>query len=156
YRGTSASFVPGPSNLVAALSQTAYTDNAGAPYYYRLTAVDVHGNESPSTLLLPTGTLAVDGAAPATLALAPPAPNPARGSTVLAFSLPHEATARLALFDVHGRRVRTLVDGMTPPGEHVASWDLRDDAGREVGAGLYLARFEAEGHVLTRRVMALR
>ncbi|HEY6866620.1 MAG TPA: T9SS type A sorting domain-containing protein [Candidatus Eisenbacteria bacterium] len=156
YRGTSASFVPGPSNLVAALNQTSYTDQAGAPYYYRLTAVDVHGNESPSTLLLPTGTLAVDGTAPPTLALAPPAPNPARGSTLLAFTLPHEMVAHLALFDVNGRRVRTLVEGMTPAGEHVSSWDLRDDAGREVGAGLYLARFEAEGHVLTRRVMALR
>jgi len=45
YRGTTAGFVPGPSNLVAALGQTSYVDNAGSPYYYKLSAVDTHGNQ---------------------------------------------------------------------------------------------------------------
>jgi hypothetical protein len=156
YRGTTSGFVPGPSNQVASPVDTAYADAAGAPYYYRLTAVDIHGNESASTLLLPQGALAVEGALPAQLAFAAPAPNPARGSTVLRFSLPRDASVRLALYDVSGRRVRTLVQGAQAAGEHAAPWDLRDDEGRAVGAGLYFARLEAEGRTFTQRVMTLR
>lgn len=155
YRGSSASFQPGPTNLLSALTTTAFNDPAGMPFYYRITAIDVHGNESPSALLLPSGTLGVDGSQwrPA---LAPPVPNPARGSTTLAYAVPREEVVRLALYDVDGRLVRMLFDGVEPAGEHVVTWDLRDQAGRAVGAGLYLARFEAAGRVITRRVMAIR
>jgi hypothetical protein len=156
YRGTSSTFVPGPANLVGAPTDTAYVDAAAAPYYYKLTAIDVHGNESPATLVLPSGALAVDGALPSQLAFAAPAPNPARGATMLRFSLPRDASVRLALYDVSGRRVRMLAQGAQPAGEHTAPWDLRDDAGRAVGAGLYFARFEAEGRTFTQRVMTLR
>jgi hypothetical protein len=156
YRGTSSTFVPGPANLVGAPVDTAYIDAAAAPYYYKLTAIDVHGNESPATLLLPSGALAVEGALPSQLAFAAPAPNPARGMTTLRFALPRDASVRLALYDVSGRRVRMLVQGAQPAGEHTTPWDLRDDAGRTVGAGLYFARFEAEGRTFTQRVMTLR
>jgi hypothetical protein len=157
YRGTSASFVPGPSNHVASPVDTAFSDAAGSPYYYRLTAVDIHGNESASTLLLPTGALLDAGSgAPTALAFAPPAPNPARGSTVLRFALPREAVVRLAIYDLSGRRVRTLAEGAQPAGERAVSWDVRDDAGRPLGAGLYFARFEAEGRAFTQRIVAVR
>ena len=157
YRGTNASFVPGPSNHVASPVDTSYGDAAGSPYYYRLTAVDIHGNESASTLLLPNGALLDAGpGAPMVLAFAPPAPNPARGSTVLRFALPRDAVVRLALYDLGGRRVRTLAEGTQSAGEHAVAWDVRDDAGRALGAGLYFARFEAEGRVFTQRVVAVR
>ena len=155
YRGTSASFVPGPSNLVASPVDTAYADAAGHPYYYRLTAVDAHGNESASTLLLPGGVLGVEGGAAPELAFAPPVPNPARGSSALAYTLPRDAHVRLALYDVSGRQVRVLADGPQVAGSHTLAWDLRDDSGRAVGAGLYFARFESEGRVITRRVVTL-
>ena len=48
YRGTTPGFVPGPGNLVAALAATSYVDPVGEPHFYKLSAVDVHGNESPS------------------------------------------------------------------------------------------------------------
>ncbi len=156
YRSTIASFVPAPSNRIATPADTVYSDAAGAPYYYRLTAVDVHGNESASTLLLPAGALAVDGSSlPRELALAPPAPNPARGPTTLGYALPRDASVRLTLYDVSGRRVRGLVDAAQPAGAHEAAWNLTDDRGHAVGAGLYLARLEVEGRVLVRRVMVL-
>jgi hypothetical protein len=155
YRGTSASFATGPASLVAAVEDTSYVDGVGEPYWYKLTAVDVHGNESPVATLLPSGALAVDDARPAALALAAQ-PNPARSVTTLRFALPRAGAVRLALYDAGGRRVRTLVEGARAAGEHVALWDLRDDAGRSVGAGLYFATLEAEGARVTRRVMALR
>jgi hypothetical protein len=93
---------------------------------------------------------------PAVLAFAPPAPNPAHGSTMLRFALPRDAVVRLALYDLSGRRVRTLAEGSLPAGEHALAWNLRDDSGRALGAGLYFARFEAEGRVFTHRVVAVK
>ncbi len=84
--------------------------------------------------------------APASFTLASPTPNPSRtGRTTLAFALPQAATARLALYDVRGRLVRTLVDGPRPAGPSFADWDGRDDAGRTVAHGLYFAHLEAAG-----------
>ena len=77
YRGTTAGFTPGPGNLVASPSDTGYVDASGTPHYYKLSAVDIHGNESPATLLLPAGTLAVGERAAPALALGRPSPNPA-------------------------------------------------------------------------------
>jgi len=114
-------------------------------------------NDIYALQVLAAGTLGVPGAtAPPEVEFARPNPNPARGAVSLRFSLPHEATVSLAIYDAGGRRVRTLDAGGRSAGEHVISWDLRDEAGRPVGAGLYFARFESEGRRLTQKIMALR
>ncbi|MFN8589783.1 MAG: hypothetical protein U0704_18500, partial [Candidatus Eisenbacteria bacterium] len=82
YRGSSVAFVPSPASFVAQLPDTGAADAAGAPYVYKLTAVDVHGNESPVATLVPSGTLGVE-TAPRALAFAAPSPNPARGTATL-------------------------------------------------------------------------
>jgi hypothetical protein len=156
YRGGTSSFVPGPSNLIASPTDTAYVDPAGAPNYYRISAVDSHGNEGPSTLLLPSGTAGAGGSLPTEVSFAPPAPNPARGVAMLRYALPSDAVVRLAIYDVNGRRVRTLAEGSSTAGDHAVTWDVRDDGGRALGAGLYFARFEADGRVITRRLMTLK
>ena len=156
YRGTSASFAPGPGNLVSAQSDVGYAGTPGSPYWYKLTAIDVHGNESPVATLLPTATLGVDGAVPAELAFAPPSPNPALARTTLRYALPREATVRLTIHDAAGRLVRELANGSREPGEHADAWDLRDASGRAVGAGLYFARLETSARTLVRRVAVSR
>jgi hypothetical protein len=124
---------------------------------YKLTAVDVHGNESPVATLIPSGTLGVEGGtARAALEFAAPSPNPARGNATLRFALTTRGAVRLALFDAAGRRVATLADGVHEAGEHSVAFALRDGAGRDLPAGLYLARLEAEGRVLTRRIAAVK
>ena len=157
YRGASAGFLPGPGSLVAALPDTGYADVAGMPQYYKLTAVDEHGNESPVALLLPSGTTDVDGGvAPRELSLAAPWPNPAGAQTTLRYTLPRAGLARLAVFDAAGRLVRELAAGTHEPGEQAATWDLRDGSGHAVGAGLYFARLEAGGMVRVRRIAVAR
>jgi alpha-amylase len=103
-------------------------------------------------------TTGVDGAlagggAPA-IAFAAPSPNPARGDVAFRFDLARDAArAELAVFDVRGRRVRTLLAGALPAGRHAAQWDGRDDAGRAAPAGLYFARVSAGAASATRRVV---
>lgn len=100
--------------------------------------------------------LGVDDAPPlATLALAPAAPNPAQFSTRLAFVLPRAAHARLELLDAQGRHVRTLFNGDASAGAHAAAWDLRDERGSAVAAGLYFAHLRCGELEQVRRVVVM-
>lgn len=89
------------------------------------------------------------------LAFAPPTPNPARVATRFAVSLPDAGGLRLEVFDAAGRHVRTLAAGEQAAGEHEYRWDLRDEGGRRVPPGLYLARCAAGGTTRVRRVIAI-
>jgi hypothetical protein len=83
--------------------------------------------------------------------------NPARVETRLGFSLAADGPARLAVFDVQGRRITSLVsDPRHPAGRFEASWDLRDDRGARVSAGTYFVRLEGASGIATDRVVVLR
>ena len=56
------------------------------------------------------------------------------------FTLPSAMPARVTLYDVLGRRLRTLHDGASPQGTTSLAWDRRDDAGREAAPGVYFVR----------------
>jgi predicted lipoprotein with Yx(FWY)xxD motif len=142
YRGTSEAFVPGPANLIASPPDTGYSD-AGIGYYYKLSAVDVHGNESPHTLLSPLQTTDVGDGAQAVLSLAMASSNPARSQIRLRYALARAGEARLTVYNVAGRMVRVLESGLKPAGEYTAQWDGRDEFGRAAGSGMYLVRLEA-------------
>jgi hypothetical protein len=156
YRGASTAFVPGPANLIRTQTGTGYVDIAGTPYIYKLTAVDIHGNESAATTLQPSGTADADATALHELALSAPAPNPLRGSCTMRLALPREALVSLAVFDQQGRRVRTLLAGALPAGEHPFVWDGRDDGGRPVASALYFVRLETAGRAISRRLVVVR
>jgi flagellar hook assembly protein FlgD len=98
------------------------------------------------------------GASPGSeAALFPAMPNPTRGATKLGFSLPAGGAITLTIHDLSGRKVRTLVQGGGTPGQFKQTWDLRDDAGREVPVGLYFARLIREGRPSgVQRVVVLR
>lgn len=152
YRGTTAGFVPDDAHLLSATADTGYVDVAGPGFFYKLTATDVHGNSSPDALVTPALTLDTPASGPAVLAFAPVAPNPARGRVSLSFSLPAAGHARLAVYDTQGRLSRTVVDGPLAAGPHTAGWDLRDDSGRALAPGLYLARLATPAGTLVRRL----
>jgi len=65
-------------------------------------------------------------------------PNPFNSSVSIVAEVP-EPGFELAVYDVRGRRVRTLARGV-PPGRYVLSWDGRDDEGRPAGSGIYILR----------------
>ncbi len=156
YRGSTPGFVPGPSSLVAQKADPGYLD-AGAPSaYYKLSAIDLHGNESGFALLLPSGTLAVEDAPPLELALAPVAPNPVRGTARIGYALPRAGRVTLAVFDARGRRVRTLIDGVLEAGRGSAAWDGCDGSSAPVGSGLYFVRLQADGRSLVERLALIR
>jgi beta-glucanase (GH16 family) len=89
--------------------------------------------------------------------LHPAFPNPFNPATTIAYDLASPATVRLAVFDVAGQRVKTLVAGARKgAGRHEVTWNGRDDAGRLAPAGVYFYRLEADGLSSTRRMTLLK
>ncbi|HOX26016.1 MAG TPA: S8 family serine peptidase [Candidatus Krumholzibacteria bacterium] len=83
--------------------------------------------------------------AAAPIALAPAWPNPFNPLTRLAFSVARPLAVDLEVLDVRGRCVRRLQSGVLAIGRHSATWDGRDQAGREMPSGVYLARLSGGG-----------
>ncbi len=92
-----------------------------------------------------------DEALPIRLALEQNRPNPFRRECVLSYSLPHRGHVELAVFDLQGRRVKTLVSGELGPGVHRHAFD-----GRSLASGVYLCRLEAADGTVSRRMLVLK
>lgn len=79
-------------------------------------------------------------------------PNPFRidSRTSIPYTLDADGAVRLAVYDMLGRRLRTLVDDSQSAGAKLAEWDGRDDLGNVLPAGVYTYRLETASGVLTR------
>ena len=77
-------------------------------------------------------------------------PVPFRSELRLVLKMGRSERVRLDVFDVQGRRVRTILDGDVPSGEHVLAWDGRTPNGTDAPAGIYFVRLQGEerGEVL--------
>jgi hypothetical protein len=83
-------------------------------------------------------------------------PNPFfRGSTV-SFSLAERGLVDLAVYDLGGRRVRSLASGVVAAGAHRVEWSGADDRGRPVAAGVYFVRLHTERMEIKAKVVKLR
>jgi hypothetical protein len=89
-------------------------------------------------------------------ALGPGRPNPFTRATTLRLALARSGRVSVCVFDLAGRRVRTLADEARPAGEAEVHWDGLDDAGRPVASGVYLVRLRSAGLDESRRVLRLR
>jgi len=82
-------------------------------------------------------------------------PNPFNPYTTLHFSLAAGGPAGLAIYDVSGRRVRTLVDGILDAGSHEVVWDGTNDAGEKLASGVYWSQFEGAGTKSNKKMVML-
>lgn len=109
--------------------------------------VSVLLNTLPSLAALPPSM-------PTAFRLLAPRPNPSRARVQIEFQLPRSEAVDAQIFDVAGRRTRTLFAGQVlGPGDHLVSWDGRDAAGGPAAPGLYLVRFRAGGETRLARVV---
>ena len=87
-------------------------------------------------------------------------PNPSRtsGKARLWFGIPADLAGKdydLAVYDLTGRRVKTVDTGLSKAGRFSLEWDLRDDQGRAVQGGVYFARFTVGGKTAARKLVVL-
>ncbi len=83
-------------------------------------------------------------------------PNPATRRVTVSLFLQTRSQVRASIHSVGGQRIRDLHDGILGPGAHDLLWDGRDDAGHEVGAGMYLATVSAAEGRKAARIVVLR
>lgn len=154
YRGDSPAFLPNPASRIATPTSPTYTDPGFADSYYKVSAVDRHGNQSPFVLLTLAQISGVDSPpVPGVSSLAGPRPNPFAGESDLGVALAAPGRVTLRVYDVRGRLIRTLEDEERPAGIHHVTWNGVDDRGRRVGAGVYLVRATAPGLAATQRLV---
>jgi hypothetical protein len=150
--------VASTSGVAEGTSTTSWTVGTAlgdGTYYWRSYADD--GTDRGS--LMETGSFVVSSTGAEVLprlALKPAQPNPFRSETTLAFEMPAASEAKLAIYSVDGRLVRTLVDGTAGPGPVEVRWDGLDGDGRRVGSGLYFVRLVAGSEVRRGKLVVLR
>ena len=149
----------GTEYLAATVPDTTYVLRAlaGVTYYMRVRGVSAAGQKSVFSLTSdPYRSPEVTDTPPEQLAAFGPAyPNPFNARTTIAYTvpegLPAGAPVALEIFDARGRRLRVFeID--RDAGDHQVLWDGRDEGGRSVPAGMYLARFVCGAYAATTKL----
>jgi hypothetical protein len=135
---TVATSLVGPDTLVAVFSGPSLGQNIVRNAFLAISATPVTASAATSYAASQRSSV------PAQFALYQNVPNPFRGSTTIRLDLPVARMVRLEIFDVSGRRVRTLINHFMPAGRESVVWDRRDDAGADLGAGVYFTRLQVD------------
>ncbi len=93
---------------------------------------------------------------PQVLALNGNHPNPFNPMTAIKFSVPADQSVELAVYDVRGVRVRTLVSEVMAAGHHTVNWMGRDDSGRHVASGAYFYRLSSGGNSVVGKMLLMK
>lgn len=105
-------------------------------------------NESANIIVAPISTSIESGSeAPLRTELLPAYPNPFNPSTAIGYRMPESGHVRLAVYDLLGRSVAVLVDGVMPAGTHSVRFDASG-----LSSGMYLYRLETAQTVITRKM----
>ena len=113
-----------------------------------------HAMTSEFTIGLATG--AVDDAEAASKYSVSASPNPFNPNTTVYFSLSVAGHAEVVVYDLAGRKVKTLASGFMQAGDHQSPWNGRDESGRQVASGTYIYMLRAGTHVETNRMVLLK
>jgi len=120
---------------------------AGGRYFYKLEDVDANGNVTTH------GPIQIEAALPTEFALSQNFPNPFNPSTNIQYQLPRPAQVRLVIYNALGQFVKQLVHREQSAGFHTVVWDGRDHHGHAVPSGVYHYRLEADGVVMTKKMV---
>jgi hypothetical protein len=83
-------------------------------------------------------------------------PNPFTPSTTIAFTLRRPGHVTLSVYNIQGRRIRTLLDEEMFEGEHAVDWDGTDELGVDVAASVYMYRLAYQEYEETRKMILVR
>lgn len=83
-------------------------------------------------------------------------PNPFNPVTIIRFDIAQQADVRLDIFNMAGRKVKTMQLGTLQPGAYSVLWDGTDQDGRALSSGVYLYRLQAGKFSLAKRMILLR
>ncbi|MBN1827506.1 MAG: S8 family serine peptidase [Candidatus Eisenbacteria bacterium] len=133
----------------------------GTLYYYAAFSYDRAKNYSPASTTERSTTggctaVLLGGDVPAALRLHPARPNPFNPTTHLRFDMPRSGRVKLAVYDIAGRLVRTLLDEEVGAGRYEETWNGDDGRGSPAASGVYFARLHALDRVETSKLILVR
>jgi hypothetical protein len=154
YRGDAAGFVPGVP--LACVGGTSWDEYDLQTHYYRVQFADTHGNLSPWSAEVGFDPTDVAAAPAWRTAIVGIYPNPFNPMARVACALAEPGPARLDLFTVDGRFVRTLLHERRAAGAFEILWDGTDGRGVRMAAGAYLLRLQSGAVVDTDKVLLVK
>ena len=83
-------------------------------------------------------------------------PNPFNSVTILHYDLPEDAMVSITIYDMMGRKVKTLVNGSQTAGYKSIQWNATNNTGQPVSAGLYLYTIQAGQFSQTKKIILLK
>jgi len=93
---------------------------------------------------------------PSEFSISSPYPNPFNPITNIDYNLPEDSVVDLTIFDVMGRRVKTLIKNHRAAGYSSIQWDATNDLGESVSAGLYFYTIEAGNFRQTKKMLLMK
>jgi hypothetical protein len=156
HRDTVLGFTPSPLNLVDEPESSFYVDSdvvLGQTYYYKIVSLDNQGNLSEYSAEIAVVVTAIwqgDGAEmPRMTVIESNYPNPFNSTTNIVYSVanlgPVPAEITIEIYDIMGRKVRTLVNERKEVGIYKVVWDGKGDANEDMPSGTYFARISQWG-----------
>ena len=130
-------------------------------YFWKVLASDLDnfsiGSNDDQYSSFTVGTLLIDSELiPVNFALHQNYPNPFNPSTQIKFDLPKDIMVSLTIFDLMGRKIKSLVNSVRPAGFQSVSWDATNDYGERVSAGIYIYTIQAEDYRATKKMILLK
>ena len=126
-------------------------------YFYRVSFLASDWSELSEVLSVTLQWMSVDGdQLPKTFALHQNYPNPFNPVTNLSYDLPEDAMVTIAIYDMMGKVVRTLVNGQQSAGYKTLQWNATNNGGRPISAGLYIYTIQAGTFNQTRKMILLK
>jgi subtilisin family serine protease len=158
FLGTLTAVAPGPPRSLAWWVDGSYATGAAK---IRGVAYRVGGNvtaysDSLFLIAAPTAVEIADATPAARFTLESNVPNPFNPETMIRFATAQAGRVTLVVYDIHGARVRTLVNEWTPAGSFRARWDGRNDHGTAVASGVYLYELREGGKRISRKMSLLK
>ena len=138
----------------------------GMTYWYKLIDVDFNGHRTEHGPVFATphaAEIAIDplqGILPEAFALNQNYPNPFNPATKINFAIPvvkdGVVGVKIAIFDMLGQRVKTLLESPMVPGVYEIEWDGTNDLGQIVPSGVYIYNFESALFSSSRKMVLMR
>ncbi|MBU0982769.1 MAG: T9SS type A sorting domain-containing protein, partial [candidate division Zixibacteria bacterium] len=155
-----------PAPLAAGDPQTLRLENLtpGVVYHIALKTTDNAGNESGISNVVAQEayldpSLDVDDGSnslPESFAMEQSYPNPFNQSTIIRYSVPQAAHVNISVYDILGRKTRTLINEAKGRGNHLAEWRGTDSADNPVASGVYIYRMASEGFAASGQMVLLK
>jgi hypothetical protein len=98
----------------------------------------------------------IDETLPITYNLHNAYPNPFNPVTTLRYDLPVQTHVNITVYDMLGRKVRTILNQQQNPGYKSLIWDATNDYGKSVSAGIYLYQIQAGEYISTKKMVLLK